>query len=109
MWDRREVRSVGLDQNAIIRDGAKNIVALPILEGDDSTERQAPPGIERRAGELDGAGEAVENAAYAFPSGFADHGRGIGIGITGMHDNGTRKATCKFELCGERTTLEITR
>lgn len=109
MWDWRQIWRVGFYQNAVVGDATNHIVAVPVPERDNSAERYVPTGFERDTRQLDGTGETVKHATHPFCSGFADHVRGIFVGVAGVHHNRARESPGELELHRERATLQVAR
>jgi hypothetical protein len=83
----REVRGVGLHQQAIPRYKPDQIVVRPFVEGHDPAERDVPSRVERGLGQSMGASETVEDSQDASGSGVADDRASIVFGISGVdHD-----------------------
>lgn len=109
MRDRREIRGVGLDQNAIVWDRADHVVAIPVLESDNSAEGHIPASVQRRARELGTTGEAVKHSEYSFDPGLANHRSGVVVGVACMHNHGAHESFGELELQGEGAALEVSR
>ena len=109
MRNRRQVRSVGFDEDAIIRNRTHQIIARPVPERHDSAERHVPSSLDGSARECDAAGKAVQHTADASRRGLANEYGGIVIRVPGMDDYRAIVSRGEFELHGEGTTLEIAR
>ncbi len=104
-----EIRGVGLDEDAIVRNRADDVVSRPIPESYNSTERHIPAGFESGLREREAAGVAVEDSAYAFPSRFANHCVGVVGGVACVDYYRKIEPFGDLELRSECAALEIAR
>ena len=109
MRDRCEVRCVGLDEDAIVWNGAYHVVAGPVLEGHDAAEGYVPTGVERCSRECEAAGVAVKNAAHSFPSRLANHCIGIVVRVARVDHYRQVEPLRELELQRECAALKIAR
>ncbi len=107
--NRREVRGVGLQQQAIPRYEPHQIVVRPFVEGHDPAERDVPSGIQRELGQRMGARVAVEDSHDASGSGVADDRAGIVFGISGVNHDRLVHLSSKRDLSRERGALGFAR
>ena len=85
-WDRRQIRRVGFNEQAIVRNEAKEIIVRPFLEGDDAAECDVPAGVDGEFGKGARAGVTVENARSTGRARLADHGAGVILGVSRVND-----------------------
>ncbi len=64
---------------------------------------------ERRFCQSSASGEAVQHAAYSFPSRFLDHCPCVVFRVASVHHDGQVEAACEIQLRREGASLQIAR
>src|SRR5262245_8393068 len=107
MWDRRQIRAVGLDQQTVGRAGSRGLAdGRCALEGDDAREAEEAAAVEGPPGLVGSAGEAVEHELWRYP-GLVEHGERVVPCVAGMHDERQRRIDGELDLGGEHVSLHI--
>ena len=105
----REVRRIGLDQQAIPWHHPNEIVVSPLLERHNPAERDVPTGGDREFCQRLGAGIAVQDSDNPRAACLVDHGSRIVLGVTSVDDNRTPHLVSERNLRREGATLSTAR
>ena len=85
-WNGSEIGRVRLDEEPVSRNQAEQIVVRPFPESDDAAEGDVPAGVEREPGERVRSRIAVQDSLYTQRARCTDHGSGVVLGISRMHN-----------------------
>ena len=107
--NRREVRGVGLHQQAIPRYKPHQVVVRPFVESHDPAERDVPFRVERELGQRVGARIAMEDSEDAGSSGIANDRACIVFGISGVDHDRLVDLSSECDLSGEHSALGFAR
>jgi hypothetical protein len=109
VWDRREIRRIGLDQKAIARHHPNEIVVSPLLERHDAGERDIPAGGDRKFRQRSRAGVAVQNSGNSGALCLANCGSGVVLRVTSVNHYRSLGFVCEHNLRREGGALRIAR
>jgi hypothetical protein len=106
-WHRREIRRIGLDQKAIARHQANQIVVSPLLERHDTAERDVPTGGDSEFRQGCRTSVAVQNSYDSGVACLADHRSRVVLGITGVDDHRAARLLRERNLRSKSSALRI--
>jgi hypothetical protein len=106
IWYWRQVRRIGLRQQAIVGNEPQKLVVRPLLEGHDAAEGDVPADVQSPACEIMRSRVAVQNANDTLATSRLYHRSSVVLGISGVHDNRQPKAPRKLQLKGEDLSLD---
>lgn len=104
---RREVRRIGLNQEAVSGHQPKEIVVRPLLEGHDPAERDVPTGGDGEFRQRFRSRVAVQDSDNSSNASLADCGSRIVLGVSSVDHDRTLHLVGKRNLRRESSTLSI--